>query len=42
MISKEKFLESLKTKGINLDNFTTNPKVYDKACEIAYKSIPIP
>lgn len=42
MISKEKILETLRSKGINLDKIVIDPKVYDKAFEVAYKSIPIP
>lgn len=42
MISKEKIQEVLKKKGVNLVQIATDPRVFDKACGIIYKSIPIP
>ena len=39
---KERVLEVLKAKGIHLHELGSNPVIYEKACIIAYKSIPIP
>jgi len=38
----KKIKEVLKNKGVELANIATNPRVFDKACDIAYKRIPIP
>lgn len=42
IISKDKIQEILKKKQIDLEKIAADPRVYDKACSIAYKSIPIP
>lgn len=39
---KERVLEVLKAKGISMRELTSNPLIYEKACTLAYKSIPIP
>ena len=41
MISKEKVQEVLNKKGIHLAKIATDPRVFDKACNIVYQSIPI-
>jgi len=42
MISKERVQDILKNKGIVLEKIATDQRVYDKACVVAYKAIPIP
>lgn len=42
MISKEKVQDILKNKGIVIEKIATDSRVYDKACVVAYKAIPIP
>lgn len=42
MISMEKVQEILRSKGVALEKIASDPHVYDKACGIAYKAMPIP
>lgn len=42
MISKDKIQKFLNKKGVNLDKIATDPRVFDRACDIVYKSTPIP
>jgi hypothetical protein len=42
MVSKSKVQEILMRKGVALEKIASDPRVYGKACKIAYKSIPFP
>jgi hypothetical protein len=42
MISKEKILNVLKSKNVDLNKIANNSEKFDRACHIVYKSIPIP
>lgn len=42
MVTKDKIQEILRNKGIVLEKIVSDPRVYEKACNIAYISIPIP
>jgi len=42
MISKDRIQEILKKKGIKVDKITTDPRIFEMACNAAYKAIPIP
>ena len=42
MMSKDKIQEILKNNGVMLEKIVANPRVYEKTCDILYKSMPIP
>lgn len=42
MISKEKIQKVLQEQGMNLAEIFAKPHVFDRACNIVYKRIPIP
>ncbi len=42
MVSRDKILEVLKNKGVNLNNVATDPRVFERACGVAYNALPIP
>lgn len=41
-VPKERILSILKSKGIDMKELASNPVIYERACVIAYKVIPIP
>jgi len=41
-ISKDRILDVLKSKGIDMRELMKNPAIQKKACKVVYKAIPIP
>lgn len=42
MISKERIQSILLSKGVDLGKISKDPRVFEGACNMAYKSIPLP
>ncbi len=40
--SKERALEILKAKGIDIRQLASSPGVFERSCALVYKSLPIP
>jgi len=41
-LSKQRALEILKGKGIDIRQLASNPGVFERSCSLIYKAIPIP